>query len=90
MSDSFEKRLEAAEKAHAAKHRTGPLLTYPDEALIIHKDDKAQIDAATAAGRRFGLSDEPGPENIIYGGDADWQWPVPSALLGARVEEAGS
>ena len=34
MSSDFEKRLEAAEKAYAAKHRTGPLLTLPYPNLI--------------------------------------------------------
>jgi hypothetical protein len=53
MSESFEKRLAAAEKAYAAKHRTGPLLTRPAGSVVAYlgTGDAEGIAAAKNAGR---------------------------------------
>jgi hypothetical protein len=62
MAESFEKRLEAAEKAYAAKYRTGPLLTYPEgDPIVLHVSDVNGIAKARAEGARVFLCDDPLP-----------------------------
>ena len=66
MAESFEKRLEAAERAWAAKNRTGQLLTYPEgPPVLFHESEVEAIAEARAAGRTVFISDEPGPDKPI-------------------------
>jgi hypothetical protein len=66
MSDNFEKRLSAAEKAYAAKYRTGALLTYPEgNPIVLHVSDVEGIAKAHAEGLRVFLCDDPLPPNGV-------------------------
>ena len=67
MVESFEKRLEAAEKAWAARNPDGKLklTTHGGPPVLFHKSEVEAIAAAKAAGRTVFISDEVGPENPI-------------------------
>jgi hypothetical protein len=65
MAESFEKRLEAAEKAYEAKHHRGPRLTR--EPMILGGSPKyhAAVADGTVENQIVIWPDEPGPENPI-------------------------
>ena len=70
MSESFEKRLEAAEKEYAARNKKGPLLTYPGATYLHVVDDADAIEIARAEGRPVIMPGD--PEQLTMTRDSAW------------------
>jgi hypothetical protein len=72
MSNDFKGRLAAAEKAYAAKYRTGRLLVYnderDDEPVLLHQSEVEAITAAKAAGKNVFVYDEDSPPSGVITG----------------------